>query len=163
MDFLYNTDLVVAISFVLFFALLYYLGVHTFLAGKLDERAEGIKNDLAEARRLREEAQEIFATFERKQKDVASQAEDIVANAKREAEAAAEQAKAELDASIERRLKRADEQIELAESSAVKEVRDKAAQIAIAAAAEVLRSKMTSEKADGLIDSAIEEVGQRLN
>ncbi|MEL6476844.1 MAG: ATP F0F1 synthase subunit B [Pseudomonadota bacterium] len=162
MDFLYNTNIVVGISFVLFFALLYYLGVHKFLATKLDERAEGIRNDLAEARRLREEAQEVFANFERKQKDVAGQAEEIVTNAKREAEAAAEQAKSDLATSIERRLKRAEEQIQLAEASAVKEVRDRAAQIAVAAAADVLKKKMNAETANGLIDSAIAEVGERL-
>ena len=162
MDFLYNTNIVVGISFVLFFALLYYLGVHKFLATKLDERAEGIRNDLAEARRLREEAQEVFANFERKQKDVAGQAEEIVTNAKREAEAAAEQAKSDLATSIERRLKRAEEQIQLAEAGAVKEVRDRAAQIAVAAAADVLKKKMNAETANGLIDSAIAEVGERL-
>ena len=163
MDLLYDTNFVVLLSFLGFFGLLWYLGVHKFLGAKLDERAEKIRNDLAEARRLREEAQEVFASFERKQKDVAEQAEEIVANAKREAEAAAEQAKTELAASIERRLKRADEQIQMAETSAVKEVKDKAAQIAVAAAAEVLKSKMSAKTGTGLIDAAIEEVGERLH
>ncbi|MEM7505258.1 MAG: ATP F0F1 synthase subunit B [Pseudomonadota bacterium] len=163
MDILYNTDFVVLVALIGFFALLGYLGVHKLIGGKLDERAEKIREELAEARRLREEAQEVFASFERKQAEVAGQVDEIVSAAKREAEVAAEQAKADLKLSIERRLKRADEQIGMAEASAVKEVKDKAAQIAVAAAAEVLRAKLTADKANALIDGAIDEAGERLH
>jgi len=85
-----NTDFVVLISFLLFIGLLVYLGVPAKLGGVLDQRAEGIQNDLDEARSLREEAQSILADYERKQKEVQTQADQIVANAKAEAKAAAE-------------------------------------------------------------------------
>lgn len=159
----WDTNFTVLVSFLLFVGLLAYLGVHKFLAKKLDERADGIRAELDEARRLREEAQEVFASFERKQHEVSDQVEDIVAHAKREAEAAAEQAKADLQASIERRLKRADESIDMAEANAVKEVRDKAIQIAVAAAAEVMKAKIDPAQADALVDKAIAEVGDRLH
>ena len=67
------------------------------LAGLLDKRAEGIKSDLDEARALREEAQTLLASYERKQREVAEQAERIVTQAKADAEAAAEEAKANLE------------------------------------------------------------------
>lgn len=158
-----DSNFVVLCSFIAFFGLLAYLGVPKFLTGKLDERADTIRNELDEARRLREEAQEIFASFERKQREVSTLADEIVENAKRDAVAAAEQAKADLAISIERRLKRADEQIGQAEAEAVKEVKDKAAQIAVAAAGEVLRARLDAAKSKGLIDAAIEEVGERLH
>lgn len=163
MEIFYDSNIVVAISFFLFFALLAYLGVHKFVIGALDKRADGIRNELNEARQLREEAQELFADFERKQKEVQGQAEDIIANAKAEAEAAAERAKADLATSIERRLKAADEQIALAESDAVKEVKDTAVSVAIAAASEVLTSKLGADQAQGLIDNAIKDVGAKLH
>jgi len=163
MDIFYNATLVVGISFVLFVALLAYLGVHKLLGKALDTRAAGIRAELDEARQLREDAQEVFAEFERKQKEVEGQAEDIVAHAKVEAEAAAEQAKADIAASIERRLKGADEQIALAEANAVREVRDRAAAIAIAAAAEVLGRGLDDDRAAGLVDTAIKDVGNRLH
>jgi len=163
MEIFYDSNIVVAISFFLFFALLAYLGVHKFVIGALDKRADGIRNELNEARQLREEAQELFAEFERKQKEVEGQAEDIVANAKAEAEAAAERAKADLATSIERRLKAADEQIALAESDAVKEVKDTAVSVAIAAASEVLTSKLGADQAEGLVDNAIKDVGAKLH
>ncbi|MEM7057670.1 MAG: ATP F0F1 synthase subunit B [Pseudomonadota bacterium] len=163
MEIFYDSNVVVALSFFLFFGLLAYLGVHKFVLGALDKRADGIRNELDEARRLREEAQELFAEFERKQREVEGQAEDIIANAKAEAEAAAERAKADLATSIERRLKAADEQIALAESNAVKEVKDTAVSVAIAAASEVLTAKLGADQAEGLVDAAIKDVGAKLH
>ena len=163
MSLLNDSYFVVGLSFVLFFGLLAYLGVHKFLAAKLDDRADRIREELDEVRRLREEAQATFAEFERKQREVQGQADEIVAYAKHEAEQAAEIAKADLAASIERRLKGADEQIAMAEASAVREVRDRAVQVAIAAAAEVMASQMTAEKADALVEDAIKSVGERLH
>lgn len=163
MDIFYNSTFLVGVSFVLFLGLLAYLGVHKLLGKKLDERADGIRNELAEARKLREEAQELFADFERKQKEVEGQAEEIVAHAKVEAEQAAERAKADIAASIERRLKAADEQIGLAEANAVKEVKDKAVSVAIAAATEVLSGKVGASEDEALIQSAIKDVGAKLH
>lgn len=163
MSLLYNSTFLVGVSFVLFMLLLGYLGVHKLLAKKLDERADGIRDELADARRLREEAQELFAEFERKQKEVANQAEEIVAHAKVEAETAAERAKADIATSIERRLKAADEQIGLAEANAVKEVKDKAVSVAIAAANEVLTSRVGATEDDALIQAAIKDVGAKLH
>lgn len=163
MSLLYNSTFLVGVSFVLFMLLLGYLGVHKLLAKKLDERADGIRDELADARRLREEAQELFAEFERKQKEVVGQAEEIVAHAKIEAESAAERAKADIAASIERRLKAADEQIGLAEANAVKEVKDKAVSVAIAAVNEVLSSRVGASEDEALIAAAIKDVGAKLH
>src|SRR6056297_2863718 len=80
-----NTDFVVLIAFLLFIGVLVYYKVHGLLGRKLDERAEGIKSELDEARAIREEAQSLLADFERKQKDVQAQADRIVAQAKDEA------------------------------------------------------------------------------
>ena len=162
-DFLYNSNYAVALALFFFIALLGYLGVHKLIGKKLDERADGIRNELNDAKRLREEAQELFAEFERKQKAVEGQAEEIISRAKAEAEAAAVKAKEDLAVSIERRLKAADDQIALAEAEAVKQVKDKAVSVAIAAAAGVLSERLGGEQAEGLVDAAIKDVGSRLH
>lgn len=158
-----NTDFIVLISFLAFIGVLLYFKVPALVGNLLDRRAEGIRRDLDEAKRLREEAQEIYASYERRQREVATQADQIVANAKREAEAQAAKAKADLKASIERRLKAAEEQIASAESDAVRAVRDRAVQAAVAAASELLRAQVASGQRPAGIDEAIEEVGRRLN
>ncbi len=158
-----NTNFVVTISFLLFIAVLLYLKVPALLGGKLDKRAEGIKAELDEARALREEAQTLLASYERKQKEVQEQADRIVAHAKLEADEAAEQAKADLKVSIARRLQAAEDQIASAEASAVKEVRDTAVGIAIAAARDVIAKQMTATDGNKLIDAAIGEVEAKLH
>lgn len=158
-----NTNTVVMLAFLLFVTFLGYLGVHKMLGTQLDNRAEGIRSELEEARALREEAQTILASYERKQKEVAKQAERIVAHAKDEAASAATAAKEELKASIARRLANAEDQIASAQSAAVKEVRDTAAQVAVAAARDVIAKQMTAAQGNGLIDDAIKTVEAKLH
>lgn len=97
---LHNTNFVVLIAFLVFIGILVYFKVPGLLGGMLDKRAVEIKGELDEARQLREEAQSLLASYERKQKEVQDQADSIVANAKAEAEAAAVQAKDDLQKSI---------------------------------------------------------------
>lgn len=158
-----NTDFIVTISFVVFVLVLLYFKVPKMIGSLLDKRADGIRSDLDEAKRLREEAQEIYASYERRQREVAGQAEQIVANARREAEAQAAKAKDDLKASIERRLKAAQEQIGSAESDAVRAVRDRAVQTAVAAASALLAQQVGAGQRSAGIDEAIDDVAKLLN
>lgn len=158
-----NTDFVVLLAFLLFIGVLFYFKVPGLLAGMLDKRAEGIQSELDEARALREEAQTLLASYERKQREVQEQADRIVTAAKEEAKAAATQARADLAAALERRMIAAEEQIGNAQSAAVKEVRDQSVSIAVAVAREVIAKQMTAAQGNGLIDSAIAEVEAKLH
>ncbi|SNR58505.1 F0F1 ATP synthase subunit B [Paracoccus sediminis] len=158
-----NTDFIVLISFLVFVGVLLYFKVPARIGALLDSRAEGIRRDLDEAKRLREEAQEIYASYERRQREVSGQADQIVANAKREAEAQAAKAKADLKSSIERRLKGAEDQIASAESDAVRAVRDRAVQAAVAAASALLAQQVAAGQRSAGIDDAIDDVARRLN
>ena len=158
-----NTTFVVTIAFVLFVGVLLYLKVPGLVGGILDKRAEGIKTEIDEARALRDEAQSILATYERKQKEVQELADKIVEYAKSEAKAAAVDAKADLKLAIKRRLKAAEDQIASAEASAIKEVRDTAITVATKVAGEVIASKMSAKDAGGMIDAAIKDVGAKLH
>jgi len=158
-----NTDFVVLISFILFIGVIFYFKVPGMLGGMLDKRAEGIQSELDEARALREEAQTLLASYERKQKEMQDQADKIVAAAKEEAAAAAEQAKADLTTSIARRIAAAEDQIASAKASAVREVRDQAITVAVAAAREVIAKDITAADGDKMIDDAIGEVDAKLH
>ena len=158
-----NTNFIVLLAFLLFIAVLIYFKVPSLLMGMLDKRADGIRSELDEARALREEAQTLLASYERKQKDVQAQADRIVETAKTEAKAAADQAKRDLEASIKRRLASAEDQIESAQSAAIREVRDQAAQVAVAAAREVIAKEISAAQANKLIDDSIATVDAKLH
>lgn len=153
-----NTDFIVLMAFILFILVLMYFKVPSMLGKMLDQRAEGIKSELEEARALRDEAQSILASYERKQKEVQEQADRIIETARSDAQAAAEQAKADLKASVARRLAAAEDQIASAQAAAERDVRDAAITVAVAAARDIVAKQMTAAEGNKLIDSAIADV-----
>ncbi len=163
MSLLYDTYFVVALSFALFLGVLWYYDVHKMVGRALDARADRIRDELDEAKRLREEAQTLLASYERKQKDVEAHAADIVARAKEDAEAAAREARKALAGSIDRRIRAAVDQIAAAEAAAVREVTNRAVSVAVAAAGDVIGQSLSAEAADARIASAIDEIGARLH
>ncbi len=158
-----NTDFVVTIAFIVFILVLFYFKVPGMIGGMLDKRADDIKSELDEARALREEAQTILASYERKQAEVKEQAGRIVEAAKEEAQLAAEAAKEDLKKSIARRLAAAEDQIASAQNSAVKEVRDQAIDVAVRAAREIVAGQMTAAQGNALIEAAIKDVQDKLH
>ena len=163
MDFLNNTDIVVSIAFVIFLGILLYFGVPGMIGKQLDKRAERIRDELDEARKLRDEAQTLLASFERKQKDVEAQARKIVETAKSEAEIAASDARDELSRTVARRLQAAEGQIAAAEAAAVGEVKNRAVAVATEAARAVIAKDLQSADADSLVEAAIADVGAKLH
>ncbi len=160
---LWNSNFVVLLAFLVFIGILLWAKVPGKLGGMLDARANQIKAELAEARALREEARALLSSYEKKQKDVQEQSERIVAAAKDEALAAAKQAKEDLKLSIARRLAAAEEQIASAEASALRQVRERAVTVAVAAAADVLAKQSSAQAAAASIDEAIAQVEAKLH
>jgi len=158
-----NTNFIVTLAFLLFVGVLIYLKVPSMIGGVLDKRATGIRSELDEARALREEAQTLLASYERKQKEVQEQADRITAAAREDAQLAADQAREDLKKSIARRLAAAEDQIDSAQASAVREVRDQAITIAVDAASQVIAKQMTAAKGNKMIDEAISEVEAKLH
>lgn len=158
-----NTDFVVLLGLIVFVGILIYYKVPGMIGKMLDSRAEGIEAELDEARSLREEAQSLLASYERKQREVQDQAARIVEAAKEEANIAADQARADLEVSLERRMSAAKDQIANAQSAAIKEVKDQSVSIAVAAARDVIAKQMTAAKGNSLIDNAISEVEAKLH
>ena len=160
---LYNTNFVVLIAFLVFVGILVWKNVPGLLARVLDDRAQMIRNDLDEARLLREEAKALLATYEARQKEVQEQSLRIIAAARDEALAAAAQAKQDLHASIGRRMAAAEDQIESAVKAAERAVRDQAITVSIAVAGQVLAKQMTAEGATASNDAAIAQVAAKLH
>ena len=158
-----STEFVVTIAFLVFIGVLLKFNVPSLIGGMLDKRAQGIKADLEAAKALHEEAKVLLQSYEKKHKEVQEQADQIVESAKREAHAAADQAKVDLQASIARRLQAAQDQIASAEASAVREVRDRAVSVAVAAAGDLIAKQMSAADKGKLIDAAIQDVEAKLH
>ena len=143
MEFIYEPEFWVAVSFFIFIGVLVYLGVHKKVANELDARALRISKELKEVRRLREEAEKLLADNRRKLGDVVTEVNDIIALAARQAETLAVETRQSLKEHVERRIKLAEEKIARAEMEAVRELRNDAVDVAIAAAQNLIAAKLT--------------------
>ena len=150
-----DPSLWVAVSFFGFVALLVYYKVPAKIAGALDDRADQIKAELDEAKKLREDAQSVLAEYQRKQRDAQKEAEEIITQAKKEAEALAVETEQKLSEQLERRTQQAEDKIARAEIQAINEVQKMAAEMSVQAADHILRDSVSGDKANDLIKDAI--------
>lgn len=153
----------VAIAFVVFLLILLYYRVPALIAKSLDDRSEAIRRELDDARRLREEAQNLLADYQKKHRNVGQEADTILELARSEAEAFAQETRASLKDMLERRTRQAEDKIARAEAQAVDEVRAAAIELAVAAAEKILREKASGAGGVSLVDQSIRELKGRLN
>jgi F-type H+-transporting ATPase subunit b len=150
-------DISVAIAFVIFVVLVAWKGTKKLTAG-LDQRADAIRKQLDETQNLREEAQAALASYQRQQRDALVEADEIVAQAKADAERMKVQAENVLTATIKRREEQAVERMAQAEATAIKDVRDQAIELAIGVATKIITEKMTKTVQNELVKDASEDL-----
>jgi F-type H+-transporting ATPase subunit b len=153
----------VAISFLIFVGILFYVGAPNLILSALDNRAKRVQDELDEARRLKDEAQKLLSEYQAKQKQAETEAAGIIAGAKAEAERIAAEAKTKMEEFIARRTKMAETKIAQAEAQAVADVRAAAAEAAVAAAEKILTVEVKGKVADDLLARGIGDVKSRLN
>ena len=163
MQFIYEPEFWVAVSFFLFIGVLVYLGVHKKVASALDARALLIRKELKEARRLREEAEKVLADYQRKLGDVVTEVDNITALATTEAKTLAAETRQSLKEYFDRRIKLAEEKIARAEMEAVREFRSVAVDAAIAAAQNLIVAKLTPDRAKKLVSESIKALKSKLD
>ncbi|NNC38649.1 MAG: F0F1 ATP synthase subunit B [Hyphomonadaceae bacterium] len=158
-----STTIWVFFALLIIIALLMSKGIHKMMAKALDARAEGIRENLDEAKRLREEAQALLASYQRKQAEAEEQAKNIVEQARRDAESMAEQARADLKEKLARRAEAAEAKIATAEAQAIGEVKARAVDLATAAAEKLIKEQFKSADHNALIKDGIAQLGKALH
>ncbi|MEQ1577810.1 MAG: F0F1 ATP synthase subunit B [Hyphomicrobium sp.] len=151
------------VAMLIFIGIVLYMKVPAAIGKSLDARGVAIRKELDDARRLREEAQQLLADYQRKSREAEDEAKSIIEQAKPEAEALAAETRKNLADGLERRTKSAEEKIARAEAQALSEVRSAAVNAAVAAAETILKSKVAGGTATALIDDSIRGLKGRLN
>jgi len=159
----YEAEFWVAVAFVILMAIFAYVGVHRTVLKALDHRSERIKAELDDARRLKDEAAKLLAEYQARHPSAEREAQDIITNARAEAERIAAEAKTKMEDFVARRTKTAEGKIALAEAQALADVRAAAADAAITAASNILTQSVKGPVADELLAKGIDEVRQKLN
>jgi len=132
------------------------------ILGALDARAVRIRDELETARKLREEAKQALAAYQKQRSQGAAEAEAILAHAKAEAERVAAQAARNLQETLERRQRLAEERIAQEEAKALSEIRAITVDVAISAARQVIVAELDEQRGAALIDAAIVALPQQL-
>ena len=162
MDFLLDTNIWYAVSFLAFAALVWKYGWPVLIAA-LDKRILEIREELKTAENMRIEAQEMLAQYQRKHKDAVNEAEQILETAKKQAKELQKKAESDLDETITRREKQLQERLERMKNSAKEEIREYAANLAIAATQEIISDKLDKKANEKLVDQAIGSVGKNIH
>ncbi len=159
----FDAEFWVALGFMIFVVGLGYLGVHTKLNAALDGRAIKISGELAEAKRLRDEAEAVLESYKKKAAAAETEAAAIVAQARLEAELMAKEAESRMTDFVTRRTKQAETKIGLAETQATADVRATAADAAVAIAGEVFKRDPSGTGVAVLVGQEIGRLKDRLN
>ena len=162
MEELHNPEFWVALVFV-GVVILFYKPMMKTVGANLDARAAKIRQQIEEARKLREDAQALLSEYQRKSRDAMAEAEKIIASARTEAARLKAEAEADLENSVKRRQEQAVERIAQSEAQALAQVRNTAVDVALAAAEKLIKETLDPAKKQALADKAIAELPQRLN
>ncbi|MGH6880968.1 F0F1 ATP synthase subunit B [Hypericibacter sp.] len=162
MEFLHDPETWVALATVIF-VILATRPIMRALGKMLDERSAKIRSDLAEAEKLRAEAEKLLADYQRRQRQALKEAEGILAHAKDEALRIRKESAANIETALKRRERQALEKIAQAETQAVAEVRNQAVNLAILGAQKALSSGLDAARAGSLIDQSVAELERRLH
>jgi F-type H+-transporting ATPase subunit b len=153
----------VAVAFVILMGVFGWFGIHRTILKALDTRAARIRQELDDARRLRDEAAALLADYKARHAAAEREAADIITSAKEEAERIAAEAKTKMEDFVARRTKTAEGKIALAEAQALADVRAAAADAAVTAATTILSQSVKGSVADDLVSQGIGEVRAKLN
>jgi F-type H+-transporting ATPase subunit b len=160
MELLRNPEFWVLVGFLTFFILLGRT-LWKVMRDGLDGRAAKVQEQLNEAAALRAEAQRLLDLYRSKQEQAVKDAEDILAQAKAEAELMRQHAEADLKRSLTAREAQAKDRIALAEQAAIQAVKARAVEIAIRASTGLVAESIDQSGATALVDRAIDDLPKR--
>jgi F-type H+-transporting ATPase subunit b len=159
-ELLQDTNVWVAVSFVLFVILVFRIAKDRILT-VLDGRIEEIRKDIDTAESLRIEAQELLAQYQRKQRDAAKEAEYIVAQAREHANQLRSEAAVELNQSMKRREDQIHARLKMMEEKAISDIRAHAAELAVRATREIIIAEVNEKTNSQYIAKSIKSVSEK--
>jgi len=162
MGILEDSQIWLLFSFLIFCFILVKYG-KSVITNMLDSRIEGIRSELETAESLRVEAQELLAQYQRKQRDAEQEAEAIIAKAEQHALSIRKTAEKHLAETLQRREKQLKERLMQMEESAIQEIREHAANLAVQATAQIIAENMDKKSSDRLMDDSVQAVAKNIH
>lgn len=162
MELFQDANVWVLISFIIFMGVAWKFGKDAAIGG-LDAKIDSIRKELDEAERIRVDAQELLAEYQRKHKDALSEADKIIAEAKKHADDIRDKAESDMKRAQARREEQLDEKLARLEQNATQEIQAYTAKIAVNAARQVLTEKMNDKADKAIIANIATDISKTIN
>ena len=128
------------------------------IAEALDKRQHAIEESIAASERTRAEAERLLQEYRERLGDARSQADDIVARARKTAEAHENEVLAEARAKREEMMEQTRRDIEAETRRAIQEIRSDVADLTVAATEKVTRKSLNEKDQRRLVEEALSEL-----
>ena len=147
----------VTISFFIFLGILIYFKIPQKIKGSLEQNILNIKNEIAEAEKLKEDAKNILAEHERKISNSKNEVKEMINQANEEAEKNIIKTNEVFHNFMENRKKNAEERIRQLKNQAEKDIKNASVKIAIESVEKLIKNSLDKSKLDKIYSSSIEE------
>ena len=152
----------VAISFVIFVAILIYLKVPQKINSLLNNMIDDIKNELDEAEKLKKEAKNLLNESQEKLENAQIENEQIIKNAREESEKLIIEINNKFFQTLENRKKIIEQKIVQMKEDAIKSIKDAAVKISIESATKLIKTSINKSKLDTLFEENLNQTKNTL-
>ena len=152
----------VAISFFIFLGVLIYFKVPQKIIGALNESINSIKNEIENAEELKEESKNILSDYEKKIGNAKSEVKQMIDAATEEADRSVLKTNEEFHTQMENRKKNTEDRIKQMKNQALKDIKNTSVKISIQAVEVLLKNSLDKNKLTKIFASSIEETKSAL-
>ena len=152
----------VAISFIIFFALLIYLKIPKKIIEILDKLISEIKAEIDESEKLRTEAKVLLENAQKKLDTAQSVSNDIIEQAKKDSDNLVIELNNKFHKSSEIKKNLAENKINQMKEAAIKEIRDVSIKISIDSVKKIITTSVDKSKLDALFQKNLDETKEEL-
>ena len=147
----------VAVSFIIFVAILFYFKIPQKVQNILDETILKIKNQIEDAEKLKDEANNILSENEKKISSSKSEIKAMLDKANEDAEKNIIKTNKELHQTIENRKRSVEQKISQSKDQAMKDIKNASIKVAISSVERLLKNSLDKSKLDKIYSSSLEE------
>jgi len=142
----------VAISFVLFVALIFYFKIPIVVNTALFKQINEIKKELDEAEKLKDDAKNLLSEYENKISKSKNEIKTIIDHASKESEKNILETTKKFHSAMDRKKNSMNLKIELMKGEAFKEAKDRSISIALESVEKIISSSIDRKKLDKLFN-----------
>jgi F-type H+-transporting ATPase subunit b len=152
----------VSISFLIFIGVLIYFKIPQKVVNALNESIDTIKSEVDNAESLKEESKNILSEYEKKISNAKNEVKEMIEAAMEEADKTVLKTNEDLHAQMENRKKNTEDRIKQMKNQALKDIKNASVKISIQAVEVLLKNSLDKNKLNKIFEASIEDTKSAL-